>query len=210
MKIRKQLEPELRDKLTSFLKGNVDVFAWNHFDMVGIDPKVMCHHLNIDPERKGERQKRKAISGERAFALKEEVDRLLKAFLVNESFYPTWLDNSVLVKKPNGKWRIRVNFTGMNKACPKDSFPLPRIDQLVDSTAGHALLNFIDAYSGYNQISMCEHDQEHTSFITDRGLYFYIGMQLRLLNAGATYQRLVNMMFKQQIGKQWRSTWMIC
>ncbi|XP_074374144.1 uncharacterized protein LOC141714528 [Apium graveolens] len=100
-----------------------------------------------------------------------------------------WLANPVLVKKPNGKWRTCVDFTDLNKACPKDSFPLPRIDQLVDATAGHALLSFIDAYSGYNQILMYELDQEHTSFITDRGLYCYIGMPFGLINAGATYQR---------------------
>ena len=169
--------------------------------MVGIDPDVMCHHLNIDPDKKGVRQKRRPVSGERATVLQEEVDRLLKAGLVKEEFYPTWLANPVLVKKPNGKWRTCIDFTHLNNACPKDSFPLPRIDQLVDSTAGHALLSFMDAYSGYNEIPMFEPDQEHTSFITDRGLYCYIGMSFGLLNAGATYQRLVNKMFKAQIGK---------
>ena len=94
-----------------------------------------------------------------------------------------------------------MDFTDLNKACPKDSFPLPKIDQLVDSTAGHALLSFMDANSGYNLIPVYEPDQEHTSFITDRGLYYYIGMPFGLLNAGATYQRLVNKMFEKQIGK---------
>ena len=201
LKIGSQLSPELRERLTIFLKANLDVFAWSHDDMVGIDPKVMCHRLNIDPDKKGVRQKRRPVSGERAEALKEEVDRLLQAGLVKESFYPMWLANPVLVKKPNGKWRTCVDFTDLNKACPKDSFPLPRIDQLVDATAGHALLSFMDAYSGYNQIPMYGPDQEHTSFITDRGLYCYIGMPFGLLNAGATYQRLVNMMFEKQIGK---------
>nr|XP_017221509.1 PREDICTED: uncharacterized protein LOC108198257 [Daucus carota subsp. sativus] len=201
LKIGSKLSSEVRIKLTEFLKANLDVFAWSHEDMIGIDPAVMCHHLNIDPTKKGIRQKRRPISGERAEALQEEVDRLMKAGLVKESFYPTWLANPVLVKKPNGKWRTCIDFTDLNKACPKDSFPLPRIDQLVDSTAGHALLSFMDAYSGYNQIPMYEPDQEHTSFITDRGLYCYIGMPFGLINAGATYQRLVNMMFKDQIGK---------
>ncbi|XP_074374821.1 uncharacterized protein LOC141715244 [Apium graveolens] len=201
LKIGSQLSPELREKHTIFLKANLDVFAWSHADMVGIDPNVMCHRLNIDPDKKGVRQKRRPISGERAEALKEEVDRLLQAGLVRESFYPMWLANPVLVKKLNGKWRTCVDFTDLNKACPKDSFPLPRIDQLVDATAGHALLSFMDAYSGYNQIPMYGPDQDHTSFITDRGLYCYIGMPFGLLNAGATYQRLVNMMFERQIGK---------
>ena len=94
-----------------------------------------------------------------------------------------------------------MDFTDLNKACPNDSFPLPRIDQLVDSTAGHKLLTFMDAFSGYNQIKMAEEDQEKTAFITSQGLYCYKVMPFRLKNAGATYQRLVNKMFNRQIGR---------
>ena len=97
----------------------------------------MCHHLNIDPDKKGVRRKRRPVGGERATTLQEEIDRLLKAGLVMDAFYPTWLANPVLVKKPNGKWSTCIDFNDLNKACPKDSFPLPRIDQLVDSNAGH-------------------------------------------------------------------------
>jgi len=96
----------------------------------------------------------------------EEVEKLLEADFIRELFYPDWLANVVMVKKSNSKWRMCVNFTDLNKVCLKDSFPLPRIDQLVDSTAGHKLLSFMDAFSGYNQILMNEDDQEKTSFIT--------------------------------------------
>ena len=89
----------------------------------------------------------------------------------------------------------------MNKDCPKDSFPLPRIDQLADSTTGHKLLTFMDAFSGYNQIKMVKEDQEKTAFITSQGLYCYKVMPFGLKNAGATYQRLVNKMFRKQIGR---------
>ncbi|KAL5547002.1 hypothetical protein UlMin_006689 [Ulmus minor] len=112
-----------------------------------------------------------------------------------------WIANVVLVKKANGNWRVCVDFTDLNKACLKDIFSLPRIDQLVDSTARHELLSFMDTYSGYNQIRMHQPDQEHTAFLTDQGLYCYKVMPFGLKNAGATYQRLVNKMFKQQIGK---------
>ena len=94
-----------------------------------------------------------------------------------------------------------VNFTDLNKACPKNGFPLPQIDQLVDSIAGHKLLTFMDAFSGYNQIKMDEEDQEKTAFITSQGLYCYKVMSFGLKNAGATYQRLVNRMFNKQIGR---------
>ena len=94
-----------------------------------------------------------------------------------------------------------VDFTDLNKTCPKDSYPLPRIDQLVDSTAGHKLLSFMDAFSGYNQIKMDEADQEKTSFVTSQGLFCYEVMPFGLKNAGAIYQRLVNHMFRPQIGR---------
>ncbi|XP_074336766.1 uncharacterized protein LOC141673937 [Apium graveolens] len=201
LRIGSQLAPRLKEDLSIFLLANLDIFAWNHSNMVGIYPEVMCHILNIDPKHKGVLQKRRVVSRERAIALTEEVDRLLDVGLIREFFYPDWLANPVLVRKPNDKWRTCVDFTNLNKECPKDSFPLPRIDQLVDTTTGHALLNFMDAYSGYNQIPMNGPDQEHTSFITDRGLYCYIGIPFGLINAGATYQRLVNKMFKRRIGK---------
>ena len=103
--------------------------------------------------------------------------------------------NIVMVKKANGKWRMYVDFTDLNRACPKDNYPLPRIDQLVDSTAGHKLLSFMDALFRYNQIRMDEVDQEKTSFVTSQGLFCYKVMPFGLKNTGATYQRLVNHMF---------------
>ena len=87
--------------------------------------------------------------------------------------YPEWFSNVVLVKKANGKWRLCIDFTDVNRACLKDSFPLPRIDLIVDTTVGHELLNFMDAFSSYNQISMDPDDQEKTSFVTRQGTYYY-------------------------------------
>lgn len=94
-----------------------------------------------------------------------------------------------------------VDFTNLNKACPKDSFLLLRIDALVDSMAGHQTLSFMDVFSGYNEIKMYESDQERMTFINDWGLYCYRVMLFGLKNAGTTYQRLVNEMFKNQIGR---------
>ncbi|KAL2457009.1 Uncharacterized protein Adt_46516 [Abeliophyllum distichum] len=115
-------------------------------------------------------------------------------------FTPQWVSNLALVRKSTKRWRVCIDFSDLNQACPKDSFPLPRIDQLVDATAGHKLLSFMDAYSGYNQIPMFAGNEDHTSFITDLGLYCYRMMPFDLKNAGATYQRLVNRMFVGQIG----------
>ena len=107
----------------------------------------------------------------------------------------------VMVKKNNGKWRMCVDFTDLNRACLKDSYPLPRIDTLVDSTAKHELLSFMDAFSGYNQIKMKVNDQEKTSFVTSQRLFCYKVMPFGLKNAGATYQRLINKTFTHQLGR---------
>ncbi|XP_059627710.1 uncharacterized protein LOC132270548 [Cornus florida] len=195
------LPPGIKDELTQFLRKNQDVFAWVHEDMQGIDPTIMEHRLNVNPDFKPVRQKRRTFALERNQAISEEVEKLLKADFIQEVYYPDWLANVVLVKKANGKWRLCVDFTDLNKACPKDSFPLPRINMLIKGTAGHELFSFMDAYSGYNQISMYTSDREKTAFITDRGLYCYKVMPFGLKNAGATYQRLVNAMFKHQIGR---------
>ena len=169
--------------------------------MPGIDPSVITHRLNICPSFKPVRQKKRVFAPERDNAIKEEVQKLMAAKFIQEVYYPNWLANVVMVKKANGKWRMCVDFTDLNKACPKDSYPLPRIDQLVDSTAGHKLLSFMDAFSGYNQIKMDEADQEKTSFVTSQGLFCYEVTRFGLKNAGVTYQRLVNHMFRPQIGR---------
>ena len=170
--------------------------------MPGIPASILQHRLNVDPEKKPVQQRRRVFSPERNRAVMDEVNKLLAANFIREVHYPEWLANVVMVKKANGKWRMCVNFIDLNQTCPKDSFPLPRIDQLVDSTAGHKPLTFLDAFSGYNQIQMDEEDQEKATFVTSQGLYCYRVMPFGLKNVGATYQRLVNQMFKKQIGRK--------
>ena len=116
---------------------------------------------------------------------------------IREAKYPKWVANVVIVKKPNGKRCICIDYKDLNKAWPKDCVPLPCIEQLVDATAGHELPSFMDAYSGYNQIRMHELNQIKTTFVTDRGLYCYKVMPFGLKNAGATYQRLVNVVARK-------------
>nr|XP_009803679.1 PREDICTED: uncharacterized protein LOC104249014 [Nicotiana sylvestris] len=117
-------------------------------------------------------------------AVREEVEKLLVNSSIRESKYPQWVANVVMLKKKNGKWSMCVDFTNLNKACPKDSFPLPHIDHLIDAIAEHELLSFLDVYSGYNQILMEEEDQEKTTFITHQGTYCYKVMSFGLKYGG--------------------------
>mgnify|MGYP003745750355 CR=1 FL=1 len=119
--------------------------------------------------------------------IKKEVDKQYNAGFLRVVNYPEWLANVVLVPKKDGKVRMCVDFWDLNKANPKDNFPLPYIDILVDNTAGHALLSFMDEFSGYNQIKMAPEDMEKTYFITPWGTYCYKVMPFGLKNAGATY-----------------------
>ena len=194
-RIGTSMKEKTKQDLVQFLRENIDVFAWSHKDMPGIDPSVITNRLNVYPSSKPIRQKKRVFAPERDNAIKEEVQKLTTAQFIREVYYPDWLVNVEMVKKANGKWRMCVDFIDLNKACPKDSYHLPRIDQLVDSTTGHQLLSFMDAFSGYNQIKMDEADQEKTSFITSQGLFCYKVMPFGLKNAGAAYQRLVNHMF---------------
>ena len=169
--------------------------------MPGIDPSVMVHRLNVSPAFSLVRQKKRVFAPKRDRAIAKEVCKLQEASFIREVYYPDWLANMVMVKKASEKWQMCVDFTDLNKAYPKDSYPLPRVDVLVDSMARHQLLSFMDAFSGYNQIRMHEANQEKTSFMTSQGLLCYKVMPFGLKNTGATYQRLMNKMFAQQIGR---------
>ena len=193
--ISSKLEEDLRSPLTHFLRQNKDVFAWKQEDMGGIDPTIITHRLNVSPSFKPVKQKRRSFVPKRQKVINEEVGKLLQAGEIREVEYPEWLANVVLVKKANGKWRLCIDFTDVNRACPKDSFHLPRTDLIVDATVSHELLSFMDAFSGYNQISTDLDDQEKTSFVTWQGTFCCCVMPFGLKNAGATYQRLVNRMF---------------
>ncbi|KAK0598350.1 hypothetical protein LWI29_033921 [Acer saccharum] len=201
VKIRGVLDHEVRGSLVKLLEEYNDIFAWSHDEMPGIPLNLAAHRLAVDATIKLVKQKRRHFNAKRNVAVQEEVDKLLKARFIRESCYPEWIANIVMVTKANGKWRMCVDYTDLIRACPNDSFSLPKIDQLIDSTAGNKLLSFMDAFLGYNQIMMHPTDQDKTSFITRLGLYCYKVMPFGLKNAGATYQRLVNKLFKQQIGR---------
>ena len=196
-----KLAHQEKEELVEFLKRNIDVFAWDACDALGIDLDFICHHLNVNPSITPKKQSPRRPSREHAEAIREEVTKLKRVGAIKEVFYLEWLANTVVVKKKNGKWRVCMDFTDLNKACPKDSFPMPWINQLVDATAGHPWMSFLDAFQGYHQIPLVLENQEKTAFVTPTGNYHYKVMPFGLKNACSTYQRMMTRMFEPQLGK---------
>ncbi|KAL0411873.1 UNVERIFIED_CONTAM: hypothetical protein Slati_3777000 [Sesamum latifolium] len=200
-RIGSHLGEEAKKEITLCLQRNADIFAWTLQDLEGIDPQVITHHLNIDPNYKPIKQKKRYFGPEKDKIIQAEVNKLMAAGHIKEIQFPEWLSNVVLVPKPGEKWRMCIDFRDLNKACPKDFYPLPRIDQLVDSTSGCELLSMMDASQGYHQIMLAPEDRKKVSFIISEGTFCYVAMPFGLKNAGATYQRLVDKIFCPQIGR---------
>ncbi|GKD80734.1 reverse transcriptase domain-containing protein [Tanacetum coccineum] len=120
---------------------------------------------------------------------------------MREVYYHDWLSDPVMVKKHDGSWRMCLDFMDLNKACPQDCYPLPKINWKVESLYGYPFKCFLDAYKGYHQIQMTESDEEKTAFHTSQGVYCYTKMPFGLKNVGTTYQRLVDKAFDSQVGR---------
>lgn len=195
------LDPVTERELKTVLWKNQDLFAWTTADMPGIHPSIMTNRFALFKEVKPVAQKKRRLGAEKTAAVNEEVKKLRDAGFIRKVTYTTWLANVVMVKKNNGKWRMCTNYIDLNKACPKDLHPLPNIYNLVDGASGHKMLSFLDSYLGYNQIPMYEPDHEKTTFITEKGKFCYDVMSFGLKNAGQTYQRLMDKIFTDQIGR---------
>jgi hypothetical protein len=170
--------------------------------MPGVPRNLIEPSLNVDPKATPKRQHLRRFADDRREAIKKELAKLLTTGFIREVFHPEWLANPVLVRKKNSnEWRMCIDYTDLNKHCPKDTFGLPQIDQVIDSTTGCDLLCFPDCYSRYHQIAIKEEDQEKTAFITPFDAYCYTTMSFGLKNAGATYQRAIQACFKRQLNK---------
>jgi hypothetical protein len=182
-----QLSGEQEKTLLRFLFNNKDVFAWSANDLCGVNTDVIEHSLNVDPAIRPRKQKLQKMSNDKAEGARNEVKKLLSVEVIRDVTYPEWLANIVMVKKANGKWRMCIDFTDLNKACSKDEFHLPRIDSLVDAAATSEPMSLLDCYSGYHQIWMMKEDEPKTSFITHSGTYCYLQMPEGLKNAGGSF-----------------------
>ena len=124
----------------------MDVFAWSPYEVPRVNPEFIMHKLNVDPSFPPKKQKSRRSAKEHMEAIRSEVRRLKEAGAIREAFFPEWLANTVVVNKKNGKWTVCIDFTDLNRACPKDLFPMPKIDQLVNATYGHPRMSFLDAF----------------------------------------------------------------
>jgi hypothetical protein len=147
-----QLSEEQEKVLLKFLFNNKDVFVWSATDLCGVNRDVIEHSLNVDPTIRPRKQKLRKMLDDKVEGARNKVKRLLSAGVIREVTYPKWLANTVMVKKANGKWRMCIDFTYLNKVCLKDEFPLPRIDSMIDVAATSELMSLLDCYSGYHQI----------------------------------------------------------
>jgi len=174
------------------LTENKDLFSWTSVDMLGIDPRVMCHRLSVCQDAKPISQKKRRLGEERILVVQTKVEKLQEVRFIRKIQYTTWLASVVLVNKSNDQWRMCMDYTNLNKACPKDAYPLPNIDKLVDGATGQGVMSFLDAYSGNNQIPIYESDQSKTTFMTDKSNFCYEVTLFGLKNVGANYQRLID------------------
>ena len=202
VKIGNCMKSDTRSRLISLLHEFVDVFAWSYQDMPGLDPSIVEHKLPLKPECPPVKQKLRRMKPEMSLKIKEEVKRQFDAGFLAVAEYPQWVANIVPVPKKNGKVRMCVDYRDLNRASPKDDFPLPHIDVLVDNTAQHSFFSFMDGFSGYNQIKMAPEDMEKTTFITLWGTFCYKVMPFGLKNAGATYQRAMVTLFHDLMHKE--------
>lgn len=191
-----KIPEEFKVRIVKLLKEYKDCFAWDYNEMPGLDRKVVELKLPIRLDKKHVKQIPRRFEPQILPKIKEEIERLLKCGFIRPARYVDWLANVVPVKKKNGTIRVCIDFRDLNLATPKDEYPMPVAEILVDSAVGFEYLSVLDGYSGYNQIFIAEEDIPKTAFRCPGalGCYEWIVMPFGLKNAGATYQRAMNSM----------------
>lgn len=201
-KIRTQMEHEVAEKVIKVLRENVDIFAFSSWDMTGILPKVAIHHLNVDLKAKPCETKVESLWSREKCHYQSEGGEAFGRRHVERIQFPKWLSNVVRVSKGAGKWRMRIDFQDLNKVYPKDHYSFSRIDHLVDSTCGFELLSMMDAYQGYHQIRLFPRDTLKVFFLVAAyGTFGSVRMLFGLRNEGATYERMEDSVFHDQLGQ---------
>ena len=187
VKICKGLPKGEKRKLIALLKEYKDVYAGDYEEMPRLDPKLVTHRLNVDPKAKPVKQPARKYRLDVEENIKIKVNKILKVGFIEEIKCPKWLANIVHVKKKGKQIRIYVDFRDLNRAYPKDEFPQPNVNIMVDAATRHEHFSFMDGYSGYNQIFMETANAQKTFFRTPFRNYCYKMMPFRLKKSHATY-----------------------
>jgi hypothetical protein len=196
--VNKNLTPEQKMEVCKLLKEFIMCFTWEYTEMPGLDKELVEHCLPIKSGFWPHRQSARNFSQKIVGRVNEEVDRLLKAGFIQLYKYAEWVPNIVLVEKKNtGKIHICVDFWDLNRATPKDEYPMSVPDTLINSASGNKIISFLDGNTGYNQIFMDKEDVHKTAFCCPGfvGLFEWVVMTFGLRNAGATYQRAMELIF---------------
>ncbi|CAL2247925.1 unnamed protein product [Prunus armeniaca] len=201
--VNQLLNPELAVEIIGMLHEYKDCFVWDYHEMPGLPRSLVEHELKIREGFRPFQQSPRQFSTDVQLKVKEEIERLLKAGFIRMARYVEWLANIVPVLKKMGALRVCTDYRNLNLATPKDEYPMPMSDLLVDGAAKHELLSFMDGHAGYNQIFIAEEDVHMTAFRCPGaiGTYEWVVMPFRLKNAGATYQRAMNLIFHELIGQ---------
>nr|CBG76268.1 OO_Ba0005L10-OO_Ba0081K17.19 [Oryza officinalis] len=196
------LSKKYKIDLINLLKEFMDCFAWEYHEMPGLSRSIVEHRLPMKPGYRPFKQAPRRFKADMHEAIKAEITRLYDANFIRPCRYAEWVSNIVPVMKKNDKLRVCIDFRDLNKATPKDEYPMPQADLLVDAASGHKIISFMDGNAGYNQIFMAEEDVHKTAFRCPGaiGLYEWVVITFGLKNAGATYQRAMNYIFHDLIG----------
>ena len=202
VKVVMGMSTRILDKLVVLLWNYQDIFAWSYQDMPSLNPDIVQHRLPLNPGCFPVKQKLWRMKPKMSLKIKEEVKKQFDAGFWAVARYSEWVANIVPVPKKDGKVQICVDYRDLNWASPKDNFPLPHIDILVDNTTNFVLFSFMDGFLGYNQIKMAPKDMEKMTFVTLWGTLCYKVMSFGLKNAGATYQRAMVALFHDMMHKE--------
>ncbi|KAH0643806.1 hypothetical protein KY290_033918 [Solanum tuberosum] len=196
------LTPQEERNYFKLLVEYKDVFAWSYREMSGLSRRIVIHYLGIKKGTRPTMQSQRVFRLELVTQTKVEVNKLIKVGFIREVNYPLWISTIVPIKKKNGQICVCVDLRNLNKACPKDDFPFPIIELMVDATTGHEAMSFMNGSSGYNQIRMSPKDEEYTTFRTPKEIYYYKVMLFGLKNVGATYQCTMKNIFNDMFHKR--------
>jgi ribonuclease HI len=195
VKLSKSLTKEQRAEYTELLREFADVFAWTYEDLKAYDTSVIEHKIPLKEEAKPFKQKLRPINPMLLPVMEKEVKKLLDAQIIVPLRYSDWVANLVPVRKKSGEIRLCVDFRNLNRSSRKDNYPLPNMEHILQKVTGASRISMIDGFSGYNQISVMPEDREKTTFTTPWGTFMYAKMPFGLMNAGATFQRAMDIAF---------------